>query len=683
MVSNNVNNLKNTVAMQAGIQPPMQGVDADKLKQSVDNSYLSNRMKASSGDESNPLATAATGAALWYGIAQGMDKFNKECAGDFDKSLFGKVAGWGDRMSDKAGKTTVGAKLNGVLRKVTDSWNKLTGKSKIAYTLANHSTAPEWSFAKNSAKGLEGFLAGDTAQVFEEFLKPISDYHRKLMFIPMGRVNQFQKLEQYGVDRKYIDKFVQGLKGLSFDEKALALQKEELKLLGVSDDMIKQLCDKKGLQGLQKLAYNLKVRKLGFKSTADYKAIEHSIIDNPEKVMEALKRADKNIKVSIWRKNGFFGKITSHFFGRQVSPSEYYNKYLVATGKGGRTRFGRGLTKALGYLTEGCTNRYAGGKLAVAIQAGIFADMLVHTFKAPKGEKGKTLAERFVNDFTYFMALPLGVMGLHKVGGFKYAGLDNKGREAYRKALKVFNDKVDAGLLSDKDAYKKASKELDKLLGAQNIKNPITKLLHKIGKLINKGNEGKHCYVSKAKMNLNWGRKLLNGNIIGVPMRLLIPLMVVSPFLAKIATKTCHSIFGKPSKSVLDEDKEEKPQQELTPEQQAQLQKMVEEYKKQQEAEAARIAAKRAEPLVSNNSPTNLLTMYKNGQAYKNTIPPVGGAGAANLQKQSQEPVRTYIPSPEPVVIQGADPDLTPAEAALRKADMMEQRVAETLSMRR
>ena len=257
MVSNNIN-LKNNIPMQAGIPQPlpsMQGVDAEKLKQSVDNSYLSNRMKASTGEESNPLATFATGAAVWYGLSRGMDVFNEKCAGDFDKSLFGKVAAWGDRISDKAGATSAGKKANGILNSLKTKWNNLTQKSKIAYTLANHSTQPEWDMAKTSAKAIEGFLAADTSQVLGEFLKPIADKKRSLGFIPLGRTNKFQKLEQYGVDQKYIDDFVKNLKGKSFAEKALALQKEELKLLGASDDIVKKLFDKKGMEGLHKLAY--------------------------------------------------------------------------------------------------------------------------------------------------------------------------------------------------------------------------------------------------------------------------------------------------------------------------------------------------------------------------------------------------------------------------------------------
>ena len=141
-------------------------------------------------------------------------------------------------------------------------------------------------------------------------------------------------------------------------------------------------------------------------------------------------------------------------------------------------------------------------------------------------------------------------------------------------------------------------------------------------------------------------------------------------------------LFGKPTKSVLDEDKEETKNQ-LTPDQQAQMQKLVEEYQKQQQAMAqaeaqkkAAAEAKKAEPLVSNNSPTNLLTMTKNGNPYKNVIPHQEDA------QQSQKPTYTYIPSPESVIVPNQGVDLTPAQAALQKADAMEKKVAETLSMR-
>ena len=683
MVSNNIN-LKNNIPMQAGIPQPlptMQGVDGEKLKQSVDNSYLANRVKASSGEESNPLATLGIGTAVWYCIAQGMDKLNPKMEGKYENTILGKMGAWGDKVATNATKGGIGKKIDTFLRKLNIGWWKLSKKSDIVYSLRNHSTAPEWDFAKVPGKGLQGFLASDTAQVFEEFLKPISDNKQSinLLFfeVPIKRYNSYQKLEQYGVSQKYIDDFVKTLKGLSFDEKALALQKEELKLLGVSDDIIKNLADKNGLKGLQKLAYNLKVKKLGFNSVSAYKALGNKLIDYPKEVMQALSKADPNLKVSIWRKNGLWGKIKSHLFGRRVSLSEYHNKYIATLGKGNKTALGRFLPKAFSWFLEGTTNRFAGGKLAVAMQAGIFADMLINTFKAPKGEKGKTFSERFINDFTYFMAMPLGIVAMHKIGGFKFLGLTTKEVKEYDKAYKLFKADYKAGKLADKAIYKQRYKELNNMLKA-NVKNPIARILKGFGKnIINIGNG----VIPKRNWFAN-GCSLFFKNLVGVPLRIAIPMLIIVPFLAKNATKVSHFLFGKPTKSVLDEDKEETKNQ-LTPDQQAQMQKLVEEYQKQQQAMAqaeaqkkAAAEAKKAEPLVSNNSPTNLLTMTKNGNPYKNVIPHQEDA------QQSQKPTYTYIPSPESVIVPNQGVDLTPAQAALQKADAMEKKVAETLSMR-
>ncbi len=683
MVSNNIN-LKNNIPMQAGIPQPlptMQGVDGEKLKQSVDNSYLANRVKASSGEESNPLATLGIGTAVWYCIAQGMDKLNPKMEGKYENTILGKMGAWGDKVATNATKGGIGKKFDTFLRKLNIGWWKLSKKSDIVYSLRNHSTAPEWDFAKVPGKGLQGFLASDTAQVFEEFLKPISDNKQSLNLlffeVPIKRYNSYQKLEQYGVSQKYIDDFVKTLKGLSFDEKALALQKEELKLLGVSDDIIKNLADKNGLKGLQKLAYNLKVKKLGFNSVSAYKALGNKLIDYPKEVMQALSKADPNLKVSIWRKNGLWGKIKSHLFGRRVSLSEYHNKYIATLGKGNKTALGRFLPKAFSWFLEGTTNRFAGGKLAVAMQAGIFADMLINTFKAPKGEKGKTFSERFINDFTYFMAMPLGIVAMHKIGGFKFLGLTTKEVKEYDKAYKLFKADYKAGKLADKAIYKQRYKELNNMLKA-NVKNPIARILKGFGKnIINIGNG----VIPKRNWFAN-GCSLFFKNLVGVPLRIAIPMLIIVPFLAKNATKVSHFLFGKPTKSVLDEDKEETKNQ-LTPDQQAQMQKLVEEYQKQQQAMAqaeaqkkAAAEAKKAEPLVSNNSPTNLLTMTKNGNPYKNVIPHQEDA------QQSQKPTYTYIPSPESVIVPNQGVDLTPAQAALQKADAMEKKVAETLSMR-
>lgn len=350
------------------------------------------------------------------------------------------------------------------------------------------------------------------------------------------------------------------------------------------------------------------------------------------------------------------------------------------------------------------------------MQAGIFADMLIHTFKAPKGEKGKTLAERFVNDFTYFMAMPLGIVAMHKVGGLKYAGMTTEQVKAYREALKQFNNDVKAGLLSDKSTYKARAKDLKKMLKAD-VKNPITKLFKKIGGFINIGNETKLARRSASKWNLNLLRKSGNffKNLAGVPLRIAIPLAIVSPFLAKLTTKGAHAMFGKPTKSVLDEGKEEENNQTaqtLSPEQQKAMQEAI------IKAAQAQAATAQAQIHQVPQSQTNLINQYVNAQKNQtsNTNTNLINQAVTNAQQTSiankpnvknaadklpvsNSPKRSYIPSPEcgipaevkkskyipspeSVVSAGPAEDYSAAEMALSKADQAEKNVMETLGMR-
>ncbi len=730
MVSNY--NQQYNIPMQAvnGQMVPV-GIDKDKLKEGVDNSYIANRVKASADEETNPLLYAGTGAAIWYGISQGMDVFNKKCAVDYEKSAFGKLGAFGDRVANAFNKTWLGEIFGHLGKKTKDLGHWMTEKNSIAYSLANHSTQPEWGFAKTPGKGVHGFLAMDMQQMFEEYLKPASQNRNKFSWLQGKDVNP-QVLESLGMQQADIDAFKKTLKGKTFAEKQLLMQKKELELLGVKPST---LAKHNNLSAMEKLAYRLKVRKMGFDSVEAFESVKKDIVAHPDKVMEALEKATKNgdIKVSIWKKGGNFGKFMHHMFGREVSFKEYLNKYKAALGKGNSTALGRALPKALSWFLEGCTNRFAGGKIAVAMQAGIFADMLIHTLKAPKGEKGKTLAERFVNDFTYFMAMPLGIVAMHKVGGLKYAGMTVEQVEKFRAAREAFNNDVKAGLLSDKKAYKARKTELKKMLKA-NVKNPITKLFKKIGGFINIGNETLLARRSTAKWNLNFLRKSGNffRNLAGVPLRIAIPLAIVSPFLAKLTTKGAHAIFGKPTKSVLDEDKEETPKDpQISPEQQKAL----------QEALLKAAQAQNQPPRVPQSS-SNLINQYVNQartsqqtsttttqtvqnqpspllQTTAGTHPinvkqsspsPMVRDAAAKLTHNSQAPQTLsysyipspdcnikaeapkpstpqpakpkYVPSPENMVLPDPQDDYTGVAAAMKKCDDAEKIASETLAMR-
>lgn len=661
-------------------QPPMQGTGSEQIRQSVDNSYLANRAKAS-GD-ATPEQLLPFWLASWYGLGQLMDKFNPLCRGEYKDSILGKIGGWGDKVSTE---TRVGRGIENGLQWIDNKTTALAKKNKIVNALKNYSTRPEWSFAKTPGAGVHGFLATDTEQLFENFLNPLTNRQVKspLFGIPLStKSNYYQGLEQYGnITQQEINNFVKSLKGKTFAEKTLALQKKELELLGANADIVAKIEGKTGLKGLEKLAKSLKVKKLGFKSIREFNELKGKFLDNPDKIMKALENADKKIKFSVWRGNdNILGKIKSHLIGRIATPQEYLNKYKAILGKGNTSRLGKFLPASLGWLTEGTTSRFAGGKLAVAMQSYFLADMLYHTIKAPKGEKTKTFAERFVNDFTYFMAMTFGIKAMHKVGGLKYLGIKDKaGIEAYRKGVEVFKAKHAAGLLKNKKAYKFAQKRLDVLLGKQNVKGFFNKLFFKVGKLINLGNERIPAYKSTSKYNLNWLRKCANGNILGVPLRFAIPMLVISPFLAKLTTKTAHKIFGKPTNSVLDEDKE--PEEVKTAQRQTQPQNNnIPEVNKPQQP-----------PRNPNQyADSNLIkqrTNAINGQQQVNNVNPQQATpnetnpnvAQPTKENEEKEPVRTYIPSPVGMVPQ--TPDMSGINQAMSQADAAEKYANSVLKM--
>jgi hypothetical protein len=670
----------------------MQGVDPNAVKQAADNNYIANRAKASA--DSNPLAVAGLTGVTWYGLAQGMDKINLKYSGDWETSLPGKVSKWADDVSSKG----IARKIDRGLRRIEVQLHKWAKKSKFLYSLMNHSTRPENQFAKGPGMGMDGFFGMDVNQIVNEFMEPMAGKPKTILGFHTGELkNMFQKLENYGVSQADIDNLFDSVKGKTPLEQAFALQQKELEMLGAHPNIKNAKITPENLTKLQKYSERLKLKAMGL-TRAQFEALKDKALDNPKEFQKIFERLAENPQtkdwqVSIWRGKGnsFFHKIANklgdnafgrffekignywvkaknHLFGRTVKMSEYRNKYYALNGSKTKSKLGKVLNKSLAWILEGGTNRFAGGKFAVLMQAAIFGDMFYQTIKAPKNEKLKTLMERGVNDFSYFIALTLGIMGMHKIGGFKYAGMSVAQREAYRAALKVHNDKVVAKAFT-KAEHKASEKALKNMLNAKGIKNPITKLFHKIGKFINIGNERVLAYRSNSKWNMNFFRRLANGNIIGVPMRIIIPMMIITPFIAKAATTLCHKIFGRPTHSVLDEEQEEQqPDQAQQPTAQNPQQPAV---------------APTQNPTMGNNPQPKDPQTYADSNLIKQTLngtkkPVRTYIPSPDCQIKGMAPTRNYIPSPQGMVQE--NPDLTAAERAMAQADMAEKHINETLA---
>ena len=361
---------------------PMQAqIDAQQVQQAVDNSYLSNRVKASATtEEDNPAAKLGLTMAAWYGISQAMDKFGPKCAGKYEDSILGRLGNWGDRVQNKFTSTWLGGKCQNAFHAIGRGWDWVKGKSKVAAALSGTPTKAEWNFARGTGEGLRGMLAMDTSGLFRDGLPPIK---------------HVQQLEQFGYTQAQIDAFETVLKGMDKADRPLALLKEELKAmdvpqakidamfdtankkfafgknelkafgikkdvldnlftdpsmqkirldkakltsLGVDTNVVDDLFNQKAFSRASSLVEHIRVRKWGFNNMNHFKKCTENVYDNIEEIGKALQKADDKMSISIWRKNGTLGKIKSHFFGRKVGLSELRNKFTAALGTGNTTK---------------------------------------------------------------------------------------------------------------------------------------------------------------------------------------------------------------------------------------------------------------------------------------------------------------------------------------------------------
>ena len=347
-----------------------------------------------------------------------------------------------------------------------------------------------------------------------------------------------------------------------------------------------------------------------------------------------------------------------------------------------KSMLGKFLAKYNNLVLEGATNRVAGGKFVALMQAAYLADVLYKTAKVDgASEKVKTFAERFTEMIAFFVAMPFAIQLMHRVGGLQYAGMTKEQVEKYRQHLKIHNDKAMAGGFADKSAWKASKDALKTELNA-GVKNPITKLFKRIGRIVTVGLEQIRPYDSKAVTRNGIGDKIKDlfrhpkfgmKQMAGYPMRIILGMMVILPFLSKIAVKGSHLLFGKPKNSVLDEGKEDKTQTQAI-NQEPQLPPQLQQPLNQPQQTTTTTTTTRTNQN-SNISPSNLLNPYKNGSTTTTTT-----KSSSNLENKPQEPVRTYIPSPVGVQIQNKE-DLTAADAAMRRADLAEQQALQTLKM--
>lgn len=626
--------------------------------QGIQDSYVSNRVKkAEYGWASVPI-----GVGMWLGICKGMDYFNnKLCSKDYMETPFGKLGAWGDRVSDgyfnsSFAKSEAGQSFHSFLRRTKNYINeKIIGKNKVLTAIKTTPTSPEHSMVVAQAKGLLGLHNMEIQDLIPSFIE---------------KSEVADQLERYGMKKDEIAAVKKALKGKKKAERLRLLEQEEFKLFGVKDaDALKAA----------------KIRALGFKDVAHYESIakDNKFLQHSKEVFEALKNADPNMHITRCQGEGKLGWFRKLFFRRNITFKELANKYIVAgIDNPHKTKLGRGLSKGFGWFLEGMTNRFAGGKFVAIMQAMFLAEAAVATLNATgASEKVKTFIERNVNAFSYVFAAPLAIMAMHRVGGMKYAGMTPEQVAKFREELAIFNEKVDAGVFKNKDAYKAAKQKLTDMLQGDTKNGFFTKMFKKIGQFINIGNEKIKPYKSLSSNNMNFFRKMgyWTKNAAGYPLRFGLAMFILMPFVANATTKISNFIFGKPKNSVLDEDKEDETAKAENVN--AQLARLRQDALQRQQAVAAHNQTVKAN---ANAPRMDMLTKYRQHQNANNVVNNTTNIYNNQPQKQEEakepEPVRTYIPSP--VGVQAVIPNVDPANQALQRSMEAEQEALKILAMK-
>lgn len=718
MLDNNINNKQQLLQFKA-ISPQqasqqqvaMQAVNPELLKENVQDSYVANRIGETTEDPKGMLYTAALTVPTWFAIAKGMDVYANKSRGDFENTVHHKVGQFGDDVTNYVknssfGKSSFATSINNGFKSFKVFFKKnFVDRFKITRAFAYTPSKPELPMVIGQADGMVGMQLFDYPQHGEKFVEPLK---------------YIEDLDCYGASKTDIAKW-KGLldKATTPQARAEIMQRAELETI-LQNSRLKRTPAQiaKEISGFKALTPEAQIAKLkdlkafewGYKDFAEMEAVQKDIHKCMPRVLEACHDANKKMFTRIWGSNhSAWGRFKTWIIGREVYASETANKIAGSLGninlaenkeldnvlkktgldkKIPKSMLGKFLAKYNNLVLEGATNRVAGGKFVALMQAAYLADVLYKTAKVDgASEKVKTFAERFTEMIAFFVAMPFAIQLMHKVGGLQYAGMTKEQVEKYRQHLKIHNDKAMAGGFADKSAWKASKDALKAELNA-GVKNPITKLFKRIGRIVTVGLEQIRPFDKKAVTRNGIGDKIKDlfrhpkfgmKQMAGYPMRIILGMMVILPFLSKLAVKGSHLLFGKPQNSLLDEGKEDKTQAQAI-NQGLQLPPQLQQPLNQsQQTTTTTTTNTTRSNQNSNQSPSNLLNPYKNGSKTTTTTTTTTKS-ASNSENKSQEPVRTYIPSPVGVQIQNKE-DLTAADAAMRRADLAEQQALQTLKM--
>ena len=468
------------------------------------------------------------------GLCWGVDKFAKSCGGEYEKSLVGKAARFGDNLQESSFiKSKPMQSIINLGKSAKNKINHIFRNSDVVNAIKTTPSRPEWNF-------VQGELHTMNQRVVEDFSKVMSTH--KLTS------EGFPALTELGLDKgekEFLKKLFKGADALEA-HKSGAIQ---LKRIGKTDTEILEILSKPDAINIVKAE---QLNKLGLDAEFLRKIETNpATLKDIVKVNEACKNA-KGMRIGAGHQKclGPF-----QIFERKIGIEEIGNR-LHSTLRGAKTKTGRALATFIQKCHRGFT--FGGGKIGVLL---FISPMLVETMldvkKAEPKQKIGTAVHGLVESCSWVFTFPLALSIMHSFGGAQYAGMGPEKVKQYRKLISEFNEKVENGFFKSYEKYSKALKELkfgaDGKGGLNALKKVegqtlFTKISRKLGQFLTMDLETIKAYKGSGSFNVkNVGRKVSNvcRNIGGVPMRVGIWAGISMGILGAGITKGINMIFGK------------------------------------------------------------------------------------------------------------------------------------------
>ena len=285
--------------------------------------------------------------------------------------------------------------------------------------------------------------------------------------------------------------------------------------------------------------------------------------------------------------------------GKNLHILEELTKSKAFLGMGGKTAVGRGIQRGFMMVSEAAGGGVVGASWIGMLMNSIFlASTIKRTWNAPWNEKLSTFMEGALVDFCggYLMML-LGTKLTYKLLGFKNVDKTAAQLRSIKRMTAAINRRklrhsqlLDALSQARKAKVSSEIAHLEKLVQYNALKintnierlkiarglqkasgvkgffiNLINRPMRWVGNFLSVGLENLPTNVvgqtvKKGKMkNISALRVILQHmknsfkSIAGYPVRLILVAMVVTPPLTKLCAKISHTLFGKPTKSIMDE----------------------------------------------------------------------------------------------------------------------------------